>query len=116
MIELAQSMKAMIKEGGRYPLILKNQTLGTIFQQVSTRTPHLLRDGHDRLRAAMRSSSPRHHPARRPRDSEDTAARVMACLVDIPRARREPPSRRGEPGEAPAAPVINGMSDFNHPI
>ena len=38
MIELAQSMKAMIKEGGRYPLILKNQTLGTIFQQVSTRT------------------------------------------------------------------------------
>ena len=24
MIELAQSMKAMIKEGGRYPLILKN--------------------------------------------------------------------------------------------
>ena len=38
MIELAQSMKAMIKEGGRYPLILKNQTLGMIFQQVSTRT------------------------------------------------------------------------------
>ena len=45
MIELAQSMKAMIKEGGRYPLILKNQTLGMIFQQVTW--------------AAMRSSSAR---------------------------------------------------------
>ena len=38
MIELARSMKTMIKEGGRYPKVLKDQTLGMIFQQVSTRT------------------------------------------------------------------------------
>ncbi|RNL39987.1 putrescine carbamoyltransferase, partial [Paraeggerthella hongkongensis] len=38
MIELARSMKTMIKEGGRYPQVLKDRTLGMIFQQVSTRT------------------------------------------------------------------------------
>ena len=87
MIELAQSMKAMIKEGGRYPLILKNQTLGMIFQQVSTRT----------------------------RLSFEGAARVMGSLVDILMARVNRHPDVVNLAKHSAAPVINGMSDFNHP-
>ena len=36
MVDLAIAMKGLIKEGGEYPLLLANKTLGMIFQQVST--------------------------------------------------------------------------------
>ena len=114
MIELARSMKTMIKEGGRYPLILKDRTLGMIFQQVSTRTRLSFEGAMADLGGNAQFYAPGSIQLGGHETLEDTA-RVMGSLVDILMARvNRHPDVVGLAANS-AAPVINGMSDYNHP-